>query len=100
MRIKTGELVNIEMQIAFKNAPVKRMRYNQSAMTIAHSPKNKYFDYEKIPSIISIMFCEFDIFGLNNPIYEIKRHVNDTDIVSDNLSKTKEKFNNLMEDFR
>ena len=82
--LKTGELVNIEMQIAFKNAPVKRMRYNQSAMTIAHSPKNKYFDYEKIPSIISIMFCEFDIFELNEPIYEIKRHVNNTNIVSNN----------------
>lgn len=133
--LKTGELVNIEMQIAFKNAPVKRMRYNQSAMTIAHSPKNKYFDYEKIPSIISIMFCEFDIFDLKKPIYEIKRHVNDTSIVSDNgirelyvnltaevkdrklkelfdilkeltylnnqmfpnLSRTKEKFNNMME---
>ena len=133
--LKTGELVNIEMQIAFKNAPVKRMRYNQSAMTIAHSPKNKYFDYEKLPSIISIMFCEFDIFGLRDPIYEIKRHVNDTSKISDNgirelyvnltaevedkklkelfdilkvltymnnqmfpnLSKTKEKFNNMME---
>ena len=133
--LKTGELVNIEMQIAFKNAPVKRMRYNQSAMTIAHSPKNKYFDYDKIPSIISIMFCEFDIFGLDEPIYDIKRHVNNTSVVSDNgirelyvnltartnnsklkelfdilkelkyfnnqmfpnLSKMKEKFNNMME---
>ena len=83
-RLSDGELVNIEMQIEFKNAPVKRMRYNQSAMTIAHSPKNKIFDYDKIPTIISIMFCEFDIFGLNEPIYEIKRKVNDTDIISDN----------------
>ena len=83
-RLSTGELVNIEMQIAFKSAPVKRMRYNQSAMTIAHSPKDKYFDYEKIPSIISIMFCSFDIFGLKEPIYEIKRIVNDTKVISNN----------------
>lgn len=39
-------------------------------MTIAHSPKDKYFDYEKTPSIISIMFCCFDIFGLKEPISE------------------------------
>ncbi len=83
-KLSTGEFVNIEMQIAFKNAPVKRMRYNQSAMTIAHSPKDKFFDYNKIPSIISIMFCEFDIFGLKEPIYEIKRKVNDTNVISSN----------------
>ena len=83
-KLSTGELVNIEMQIAFKNAPVKRMRYNQSAMTIAHSPKDKYFDYDKIPSIISIMFCEFDIFELKEPIYEVKRKVNNTEVESNN----------------
>ena len=69
-KLSTGELTNIEMQTAFRNAPVKRMRYNQSAMTIAHSPKDKYFDYEKIPSIISIMFCSFDIFGLKELNYD------------------------------
>lgn len=83
-KLSTGEFVNIEMQIAFKNAPVKRMRYNQSAMTIAHSPKDKHFDYEKIPKIISIMFCEFDIFDLKEPFYEVKRKINDTDIIADN----------------
>ena len=83
-KLSTGELTNIEMQIEFKNAPVKRMRYNQSAMTIAHSPKDKYFDYNKIPNIISIMFCEFDIFGLREPIYEIKRIVNGSDVICEN----------------
>ena len=83
-KLSTGELTNIEMQTAFRNAPVKRMRYNQSAMTIAHSPKDKYFDYSKIPNIISIMFCEFDIFSLKEPIYEIKRIVNESKVVSGN----------------
>ena len=83
-KLSTGELTNIEMQIEFKNAPVKRMRYNQSAMTIAHSPKDKYFDYNKIPNIISIMFCEFDIFGLREPIYEIKRIVNGSGVICEN----------------
>ena len=83
-KLSTGELTNIEMQIEFKNAPVKRMRYNQSAMTIAHSPKDKYFDYNKIPNIISIMFCEFDIFGSREPIYEIKRIVNGSDVICEN----------------
>ena len=83
-KLSTGEFANIEMQLEFRNAPVKRMRYNQSAMTIAHSPKDKYFDYNKIPNIISIMFCEFDIFGMKEPIYEIKRKVNDTNVICDN----------------
>ena len=83
-KLSTGELINIEMQIELRNAPVKRMRYNQSAMTIAHSPKDKFFDYNKIPNIISIMFCEFDIFGLCEPIYEIKRIINESKVVSYN----------------
>ena len=41
-------------------------------------------DERKIASIISIMFCSFDIFGLEEPIYEIKRIVNETKVVSDN----------------
>ena len=83
-KLSTGELTNIEMQTEFRNAPVKRMRYNQSAMTIAHSPKDKYFDYNKIPNIISIMICEFDVFGLSEPIYEIKRIVNESKVISCN----------------
>ena len=82
--LSTGELVDVEMQIENKNAPVKRMRYNQSAMTIAHSPKDKDFDYEKIPTIITIMFCEFDIFKMKKPIYEIKRIVNNSDVICEN----------------
>ena len=83
-KLSSGEFANVEMQFAFMKASVKRMRYNQSAITIAHSPKDKDFDYDKIPNIISIMLCDFDLFGLNEPIYEIKRHVNDTDIICDN----------------
>lgn len=83
-RLSTGELVDIEMQIDNKNAPVKRVRYNQSAMTIAHSPKDKHFDYNKIPTIITIMICEFDIFKMHNPIYEIKRKINNTNVVAEN----------------
>ena len=92
-RLSTGELTNIEMQIENKNAPVKRMRYNQSAMTIAHSPKDKFFDYDKIPNIITIMFCEFDLFKMNEPIYEIKRIINDTNVIS--LNGVREIYVNL-----
>ena len=95
-RLSDGKIVNIEMQTAYKNAPVRRMRYNQSAITIAHSPKDKHFDYDKIPSIISIMFCEFDIYGLKEPIYEIKRKVNDTNLTSDN--GVREIYVNLLAD--
>lgn len=97
-KLSTGEFVNIEMQIAFKNAPIKRMRYNQSAMTIAHSPKDKYFDYAKIPNIITIMFCEFDIFGLQEPFYEIKRKINDTEVISNN--GVREIYINLIADVK
>ena len=82
--LSTNEIVNIEVQVAFNDNPVYRMRYNQSALTISHSPKSKSFKYSEIPKIISVMICDFDLFKLDEPIYEINRFVNNTNIKSDN----------------
>ena len=82
--LSTNEIVNIEVQVAFNDNPVYRMRYNQSALTISHSPKSKSFKYNEIPKIISVMICDFDLFKLDEPIYEINRFVNNTKIKSDN----------------
>ena len=83
-KLKNKEIVNIEVQIAFNDNPIYRMRYNQSVLTIENSPKKKDFKYKKMPKIISIMFCEFDIFKKNEPIYEIHRKVNKSNIEADN----------------
>ena len=82
--LSTNEIVNIEVQVAFNDNPVYRMRYNQSALTISHSPKSKSFKYSEIPKIISVMICDFDLFKFDEPIYEINRFVNNTKIKSEN----------------
>ena len=82
--LNTNEIVNIEVQIENNDNPIFRMRYNQSALTIAHSPRNKKFRYSEIPKIISIMLCDFDYFKLKKPIYEVKRIIEDTNLNADN----------------
>ena len=82
-RLKTREIVNIEVQVALDDDPVYRMRYNGSVLTVENSPKSSKFKYKNIPKIILIMFCEFDLFKKRKPIYEIVRYVKDTKVVSD-----------------
>ena len=82
-RLKTGELVNIEVQVASNDNPIYRMRYNEAMLTIENSPRSKIFKYKNIPKVILIMFCDFDIFKKGNPIYEIDRIVRNTKIVAD-----------------
>jgi len=83
-RLKTKEIVNIEVQVALDDNPVYRMRYNGSVLTVENSPKSKQFKYKQIPKLILIMFCEFDLFKKGQPIYEIVRYVKNTKVVSDN----------------
>ena len=82
-KLKTKEIVNIEVQVALDDNPVYRMRYNGSILTVENSPKSKYFKYKEIPKLILIMFCEFDIFKKNKPIYEIIRYVKGTKVVAE-----------------
>ena len=82
-RLKTKEIVNIEVQVALDDNPVYRMRYNSSILTVENSPKNSQFKYKKIPNLILIMFCEFDLFKKGKPIYEIIRYVKDTKVIAD-----------------
>ena len=82
-KLKTGEIVNIEVQVASNDNPIYRMRYNEAMLTIENSPKSKIFKYKNIPKIILIMFCEFDIFSIRKPIYEIDRIVRGTKIKAD-----------------
>ena len=77
-RLKTKEVVNIEVQVASDDDPIKRMRYNESMLTIENSPKSKSFKYKNIPDVILIMFCNFDIFNKGKAIYEIVRVVHNT----------------------
>ena len=83
-RLKTGELVNIEVQVASNDDAVRRMRYNEAMLTIENSPKSKTFKYKNIPNVILIMFCQFDIFNKRKAIYEIDRVVHGTNVKSDN----------------
>ena len=82
--LSTNEIVNIEVQVAFNDNPVYRMRYNQSALTISHSPKSKSFKYSEIPKIISVMICDFDLFKLDEPIYEVERIIKNSNLIADN----------------
>ena len=82
-KLKTKEIVNIEVQVALDDNPVYRMRYNGSILTVENSPKSKYFKYKEIPKLILIMFCEFDIFKKGKPIYEIIRLVKGTKVVAE-----------------
>ena len=82
--LSTNEIVNIEVQVAFNDNPVYRMRYNQSALTISHSPKSKSFKYNEISKIISVMICDFDLFKLDEPIYEVERIIKNTNLTADN----------------
>ena len=82
-KLKTKEIVNIEVQVALDDNPVYRMRYNGSILTVENSPKNKYFKYKEIPKLILIMFCEFDLFKKNKPIYEIVRYVKGTKVIAE-----------------
>ena len=45
--------------------------------------KSRQFKYSKIPKLILIMFCEFDLFKKGDAIYEIIRYVKGTKIVAD-----------------
>ncbi len=83
-RLKTGEIVNIEVQVALDDDPLRRMRYNEAMLTIENSPKSKRFKYKDIPNAILIMFCDFDLFKKGKAIYEVDRVVRGTKIVSDN----------------
>ena len=69
-RLKTGELVDVEVQVALDDDPVKRMRYNEAMLTIKNSPKSKQFKYKDIPNVILIMFCQFDLFKKGKAIYK------------------------------
>ena len=82
-KLQTKEIVNIEVQVALDDNPIYRMRYNASILTVENSPKSKYFKYKEIPKLILIMFCEFDIFKNNKPIYEIVRIVKGTKVVAE-----------------
>lgn len=82
-RLRTEEIVDIEIQVSHNDNPIYRMRYNGSILTVENSPKKKLFKYCEIPKIILIMICEFDLFNLNKPIYEIVRYVEGTSIVAD-----------------
>ena len=82
-RLKTKEIVDIEIQISHNDNPIYRMRYNGSILTVENSPKKKVFKYSEIPKLILIMFCNFDIFNLNKPIYEIVKSIKGTNIVTD-----------------
>ena len=82
-KLKTNEIVNIEVQVALDDNPIYRMRYNGSILTVENSPKSRQFKYSKIPKLILIMFCEFDLFKKGEPIYEIIRYVKGTKIVAD-----------------
>lgn len=82
--LSTNEIVNVEMQVEESDNPVYRMRYNQSALTIEYSPKSKCFDYNKLPTIISIMICDFDLFSKNEAIYEVERKVKGCGDIADN----------------
>ena len=83
-KLKTGEIVNIEVQVALDDNPLYRMRYNEAMLTIENSPKSKIFKYKNIPKVILIMFCDFDVFKKNKPIYEIERIEKNTKIIADN----------------
>ena len=83
-RLKSGEIVNIEVQLALDDDPLKRMRYNEAMLTIENSPKSKRFKYKNIPNVILIMFCQFDLFKKGKAIYEIDRVVRGTKVISDN----------------
>lgn len=83
-RLKTKEIVNIEVQVANDDNPIYRMRYNSSILTVENSPKKTKFKYKDIPKLIMIMFCEFDLFKKGKPIYEIIRYVKDTKVVAEN----------------
>ncbi len=83
-RLKTKELVDIEVQVALDDDPVRRMRYNEAMLTIKNSPKKKRFKYKDIPNVILIMFCQFDLFKKGKAIYEIDRVVNGIKVKSDN----------------
>ena len=82
-KLKTNEIVNIEVQVALDDNPIYRMRYNGSILTVENSPKSRQFKYSKIPKLILIMFCEFDLFKKGEPIYEIIRYVKGTKIIAD-----------------
>lgn len=82
--LSTEEVVNVEMQVDLDDNPVYRMRYNQSSLTIQYSPKEKNFNYSKLPKVISIMVCKFDLFKKGKPIYEIIRNVKDCGMIADN----------------
>lgn len=82
--LKAGELVNVEMQVDDDDDVILRMRYNQSALTVQNSLKNKDFKYKNLPRIISIMVCDFDPFILGKPIYEVKRVINGNEKIADN----------------
>jgi predicted transposase/invertase (TIGR01784 family) len=77
-KLSTGEIVNIEVQNINNDNMFYRMRYYSSMLTIENSPKSKNFLYEKIPKLIMIMFCNFNICNNDKVINEIVNLVKDT----------------------
>ena len=54
-KLKTNEIVNIEVQVALNDNIEKRVRYNLSMLTIENAPKDKKFKYGNIQDVILIM---------------------------------------------
>ena len=79
-----GQEFNIEIQRAKKGAVPRRARYHSSVMDTNALPES--MDYEKLPETYVIFITETDVLGKGNPLYVIRRMIEDDGEIFDDGS--------------
>jgi hypothetical protein len=76
-----GKIYNIELQRSDKGASPRRIRYN--ACLLDSNTIMPGDDIEQLPETYIIMITENDYWGMDEPIYPIKKYVGDSSITYD-----------------
>ena len=79
-----GQEFNIEIQRAKKGAVPRRARYHSSIMDANALAEGA--DYEKLPETYVIFITETDVLGKGNPLYVIRRMIEDDGEIFDDGS--------------
>ena len=76
---RNGVKYDIEIQRASEHAGQKRARHNSSMMDANALQPGE--DVEALPETYVIFITEKDVLGMNEPLYEINRKINDTPVL-------------------
>lgn len=68
-----GREYDFEVQNGSEGADPRRLRYNGSMMDYMHMKRGA--DWQELPDVYVVMFCDFDKYGLGAPLYHVENTV-------------------------